>query len=78
MQVGVDFFLFNKLVQSGPIDEPTSDHRFLGTEGDIYVNWPILSDVTLACRYGIFIPGSAITSGSGARQFFYTGLTYAF
>ena len=36
------------------------------------------SDLTLSVRYGIFFPGSAIAGDNAPRNFFYTGLTYAF
>lgn len=78
MQVGADVLVFNKFYQDAPIDEPTSRDRYLGTEADLYVNWQITSDVTLAVRYGLFLPGAAIDGQSDARQFFFAGLTYAF
>jgi Alginate export len=81
MQVGVDVFAFGKLLRDAPIDEPTGAHRYLGCEPDLYVNWQIASDVTLALRYGIFIPDhSAFGHGSAGdvRQFFFGGLTFSF
>jgi hypothetical protein len=36
------------------------------------------SDVTLALRYGVFFPGSAIESDEHPRNFFYLGVTFAF
>jgi len=80
MQVGVDFFILNKLQSSAPIDQVTSsDHRFLGVEPDLYLNWQITSDLTLALRYGVFFPnGDAFGANDDARQFFYGGLTFSF
>ena len=79
MQVGADFFVFSKYNKDAPIDEPTGSDRFLGWEPDVYLNWQITSDVTLAVRYGIFFPGSAILSPDDKpRQFIGAGLTYAF
>ena len=43
-----------------PIDEVTSDDRYLGWEPDVYINWQVTSDVTFAFRYGVFFPGTAI------------------
>jgi hypothetical protein len=80
MQVGVDFFVLSKLQSEAPIDQNTSsDHRFLGVEPDIYLNWQVTSDVTLALRYGVFFPSSdAFGENDEPRQFFYGGLTFAF
>jgi hypothetical protein len=78
LQVGVDVLVFNKFLEHGPIDEATNDHRFLGVEADFYLTWQITSDVTLALRYGGFIPGPAIEGDSGLRNLFFAGVTYAF
>ena len=81
LQVGADFFVFGKFLKFAPIDEPTGNERFLGVEPDLYLNWQISSDVTLALRYGIFCPNrDAFGSGTAGevRQFFFGGLTFAF
>lgn len=78
LQIGGDLLVFDKLVRDAPIDETTSNQRYLGSEGDVYLNWPITSDVTLAIRYGLFFPGSAIKGDRSPRNFFFTGVTYAF
>jgi hypothetical protein len=78
MQVGTDLFLLAKLQENAPIDEPTTNDRILGYEPDFYLNWEITSDVTLALRYGAFIPGEAIVADGKIRQFFYAGVTFAF
>jgi hypothetical protein len=77
MQIGTDFFVFSKMRENAPINEPTSDDRYLGVEPDVFMNWQITNDVSLALRYGVFFPGSAIIDDR-ARQFFYAGITYAF
>lgn len=77
-QIGGDVFVFGKFDRNAPIDEPTSNDRFLGTEFDLFLNWQITSDVALSVRYGVFFPGSAIEGDSSPRNFFYTGVTYAF
>ena len=78
MQIGIDGFVFSKLDDQAPIDEITNrGDGFLGTEADVYLNWQITSDVALAIRYGIFLPGDA-TPSAAARNFFYTGLTFSF
>lgn len=80
LQAGVDFFAFGKLLQDAPIDEPTSrGERYLGVEPDVYVNWQIASDLTLALRYGAFFPNKdSFGSDAQVRQFFFGGLTLAF
>lgn len=82
LEVGVDVFVYNKLRSAAPIDQETTDQRYLGFEPDLFLNWPITSDVSLALRYGIFFPGRALTEVDGAddspRHFFYTGVTFAF
>lgn len=81
-QIGVNLYGFFKFDNNGPIDETTNTDSFLGFESDIYVNWQITSDVSLAIRYGIFFPGSAIhnagANDDNPRHFFYTGLTFSF
>jgi hypothetical protein len=80
LQAGIDLFVFGKTEQNAPIDEPTTSRHYLGVEPDLFVNWQITEDVTLAIRYGVFFPGAAIPSGDAGhiRQFVYSGLTYAF
>jgi hypothetical protein len=78
LQVGTDLFLFAKLDSDAPIDEETTEDGYLGFEPDLYVNWQLTSDVTLAFRYGAFVPGDAIVNDGKIRQFFYAGMTFAF
>jgi hypothetical protein len=79
MQFGTDIFLFNKLDRQAAIDEPSSDDaRFLGWEPDVYMNWQITSDVTLAARYGIFFPDPSALTSDKARQFVFVNVTYSF
>jgi hypothetical protein len=78
LQIGADFFVFGKVDRNAPIDEGTLEGRFLGVEPDIFINWQISSDVTLALRYGVFFPNSDVVVSGDTRQFFYAGLTFAF
>ncbi|MCS7033653.1 MAG: alginate export family protein [Phycisphaerae bacterium] len=78
MQVGIELFGFFKADSEGGSDEPTLDRSYLGFEPDLYVNWQITSDISLALRYGVFFPGSAIQADEEHRQFFFAGLTFAF
>jgi len=78
LQVGTDFFVFNKMREDGGIDEVTNSGRYLGVEPDVYLNWQIKSDVTLVLRYGVFFPNGDVIVNDDARQFFYGGITFAF
>jgi hypothetical protein len=78
LQVGTDFFVFNKMREDGGIDEATQSGRYLGVEPDVYLNWQVTSDVTLVLRYGVFFPNSDVVLNDDARQFFYGGVTFAF
>lgn len=78
LQIGTDVFFYGKFDQNAPIDEPTNNGRYLGWEPDIYLNWPITSDVTLAVRYGIFFPSDNAFGNDDTRQFFSTSVTFAF
>lgn len=78
LQVGVDLFGFWKADERAAIVETTSDDKFLGIEPDVYLNWQITSDLALALRYGMFIPGAAIENDEEPRHFFYSGVTLAF
>ena len=80
LQVGADVFVYAKFDDDAPIDEPTAEGEFyLGWEPDVYLNWQVTSDITLALRYGIFFPsGDAFGPRDESRQFFYGGVTFAF
>lgn len=78
LQVGTDLFFYRKGDERAPIDEPSGNTGFLGIEPDVFVNWLIRSDVTLALRYGAFFPNSSALSNDNVRQFFYAGLTFGF
>jgi len=77
LQLGSNVLVFNKMDSDAPIDEPTSDNTYLGTEADFYANWQVTSDVSLMSRYGVFFPGQAFED-SDPRHFFYSGVTLAF
>ncbi len=78
MQVGTDVFVFAKYDNDAPIDEPSGSDRFLGWEPDVYLNWQLTSDLTLALRYGAFFPNDRNFASDDVRQFFFGGLTFAF
>jgi len=75
----VDGFLFLKIDPDAPLNVATTGHRFVGGEIDVGFDWNLLSDVALAFRYGLFMPGPAMPDGQdGARQILYGSVTYAF
>lgn len=78
LQVGFDFFVFHKFRAEAPIDENTGNESFLGIEPDVYLNWQMTSDITLALRYGVFFPNEDNFGLDEPRQFFYGGMTFAF
>jgi hypothetical protein len=78
LQIGADVFVYGKFDTDAPIDEPTRDGRYLGWEPDLYLNWQLTSDVTLALRYGVFFPGSDAFFDDSSRQFISTSVTFAF
>jgi hypothetical protein len=78
MQIGTDLFVYMKYDNDAPIDEPTGDDRYLGWEPDVYLNWQLTSDLTLALRYGVFFPNDRNIPNDDVRQFFFAGLTFAF
>ena len=78
LQVGADVFGFFKTEEDGPIDEVTGDDFYLGFEPDVYLNWQITSDITLAIRYGIFFPDEDNFATDKPRQLLYAGVTFAF
>lgn len=78
LQVGIDFFMFNKLNSEAPIDEATKDLNHLGVEVDLFANWRVTSDLGVFVRYGVFAPGPAIIADKDERHYFFTGITYSF
>jgi hypothetical protein len=78
LQIGADVLFLMKMDPSAPLDEPTDNHRYLGTETDFYASWRITSDVSANLRYGVFFPGAGISGNDSPRHFLYTGITYSF
>jgi hypothetical protein len=78
LQIGTDFFAYGKFRTKAPIDETTASERFLGFEPDVYLNWQVTSDVTLALRYGVFFPQGDAFAIDDPRQFVFAGVTFAF
>ncbi len=77
-RLGMDVYVFNKMDERAPLDEPTGNTGYLGTEVDLAADWRVTSDVSMHMRYGVFFPGAAIENDKDERHFFYTGITYSF
>jgi hypothetical protein len=78
LQLGIDLFALNKMDPEAPIDEDTSDDRFLGFETDVFANYRITSDLAVTARYGVFFPGAAIQTEKDTRHFVFLGMTLSF
>lgn len=78
LQLGLDFLVHNKFESDGPIEEPTDDSSYLGSEIDVSVNYRITSDLAAILRYGAFFPGEAITGETEVRNFVFAGFTLSF
>lgn len=80
LRLGVDGYLLHKLDADAPVNFTTAPgERFLGGELDFFIDWQILSDLSLDVRYGVFLPSDAMPEGNDdVRHFFYAGLNYAF
>jgi hypothetical protein len=78
LELGADLLVFCKFNPDAPIDEDTGRDSNLGFESDFFANWRMTSDLSLAVRYGVFIPGSAISTDKDPRHFLFTGVTLTF
>jgi hypothetical protein len=70
MQLGADLFVYGKFDADAPLAETTLENGYLGWEPDVFINWQVTSDLTLAFRYGIFFPSSEAFPDDDVRQFF--------
>ena len=80
MEVGAKLYWYQKDA-TGAISDPTAEDRgrYIGWEGDVYIDWCITSDFTWTIRYGGFVPGSTYSRGfQDCRNFLFTGITYSF
>lgn len=78
LQVGADVFFYSKLEADAPTDQPTTNDYYLGTEGDLFANWQITSDLSFTTRYGVFFPAEAIVGDRDPRHFVFAGVNLAF
>ncbi len=78
LQLGLDVLVHNKFDSGAPIEEPTKDSSYLGTEIDFSINYRVTSDFAAIFRYGAFFPGNAITGETEVRNFVFTGFTLSF
>ena len=79
LRLGVQGFIFSKLDEDAPINVHTDNNSFIGGEIDFVVDWQVTSDINASLRYGLFLPGDAMSDGEDdPRHFFYMGVSYAF
>ncbi|TWT41210.1 hypothetical protein RAS1_39040 [Phycisphaerae bacterium RAS1] len=79
MELGANFFLYNKHHARAAISDPLADQMegFVGWEMDYFVNWRLASDLSWTLRWGSFFPGDAYED-KDYRHFLFTGLTWSF
>lgn len=60
-EIGFDLYFYRKLERGGGISDPFAGFTStrIGREYDAYLNWAMLSDLSLSVRYGLFDPSSA-------------------
>ncbi len=82
IRLGATAFAFMRLDSDAPLSFPTvpGGSNYVGGELDFSIEWRVLSDLDLNLRYGIFMPNTEVffSGQSGARDFLYAGITYAF
>ena len=79
IDVGLDYYFLWKADREGPISDTQANRASaeLGEEVDLYVEWRILSDLSLTIRYGHFFRGAAYSFKDG-QDFLFTGLNFSF
>ena len=79
LEVGTDWYLYQKHHASAAISDPTAavGSGYLGWEMDYYLNWRVTSDLAWTARLGAFFPGDAFEDRT-TRTFFLLGMTWSF
>ena len=64
LEVGARLYWYQK-DSAGAISDPTATDpgRYIGWEGDLFIDWRITSDLSWTIRYGGFVPGSTYGHG---------------
>jgi hypothetical protein len=82
LRLGVSGYLFMKVDNEAPLSVYTvpGGSNLVGGEVDCTLDWRFSSDLNFNIRYGIFLPNTGVfpADQGGARDFFYSGVTYAF
>jgi hypothetical protein len=80
LEVGTRLYWYQKDAYGAISDPTTTDNgRYIGWEGDLFMDWRITSDISWTIRYGGFVPGSTYGRGfQDCRNFLFTGITYSF
>lgn len=79
--IGVNGYFYWKDEVKGGIYDPdaTQKGRTIGQEVDFTLYWPVLSDVIVSVRYGMFFPGSAYPATSDdPENYLSSTLTFSF
>jgi hypothetical protein len=79
MEVGSNWFLYNKHHEGGAISDSAAGQfsGFVGWEMDYFINWRLASDISWTIRWGTFFPGEAYIDRE-MRNFLFTGVTWSF
>jgi hypothetical protein len=79
METGFNYFVYWKDEETGAVSDVRADtpNDDVGSEIDLYLNWRILSDVSIGFNAGIFYPGDAF-SEDDQRIFMLGSVTYSF
>lgn len=79
LEFGVDFYYYRKHEAEGGISDPFAGFESdrIGHEIDVYLQWAVLSDMSLSARAGWFFPGAAYAE-DGVRPFFSFSAVFSF
>lgn len=81
LKCGLDLYHFHKHRSQGGISdlEATQASSNIGNEIDLFINWRVLSDLSVSVEYGHFMPGSAYAgSADDNENFFSIQVTHSF
>ena len=77
LRVGIDVFYYAKTDDNAPLSTTTTaGQSYVGIGVDLAATWQVTSDFVIDVRYGIFIPGDAVTGSE--LHFGYLGISYGF
>ncbi len=79
LQIGTDWFLFQKHHGSAAVSDSTAGRNsgYLGWEMDYFANWRMSADLAWTARLGVFFPGDALKDRT-TRMFLLVGMVWSF